>query len=78
MIGGNERVVSYTSRTLTPLGQDYTAMEKKALAIVRAREHFRIYLLGHTFQIVTDNSALRWLHSVEPNERIARWDIKLQ
>ena len=75
---GNERVVSYASRTLTPREQNYSAMEKEALAIVFATEHFRFYLLGHPFRIVTDNSALTWLHSVEPKGRIARWVMKLQ
>ena len=75
---GTERVVSYASRTLTPREKNYSAMEKEALAIVFATEHFRYYLLGRQFQIVTDNRALTWLHSVEPKGRIARWIMKLQ
>ena len=75
---GTERVVSYASRTLTPREKNYSTMEKEALAIVFATEHFRYYLLGRQFQIVTDNSALTWLHSVEPKGRIARWIMKLQ
>ena len=75
---GTERVVSYASRTLIPREKNYSTMEKEALAIVFATEHFRYYLLGRQFQIVTDNSALTWLHSVEPKGRIARWIMKLQ
>ena len=38
---GQERVVSYASRTLTAREQNYTAMEKEALAVVFATQHFR-------------------------------------
>ena len=59
---GTERVVSYASCTLTPREKNYSTMEKEALAIVFATEHFRYYLLGRQFHIITDNSALTWLH----------------
>ena len=75
--GGNDRVLSYASCTLTLRKQNYAAMEKEALAIAFAIEHFRFYLLGNPFQIVTDNSALTWLHSVVPKGRITRWVMKL-
>ena len=53
-------------------------MEEEALAIVFATEHFRYYFLGRQFRIVIDNSALTWLHSVEPKGCIAGWIMKLQ
>eukprot|EP00794_Sanderia_malayensis_P016448 gene16448-biopygen12123 len=62
---GHERVISYASRTLTSREQNYTAMEKEALAVVFATEHFRVYLLGRQFQLITDNRALKWLHSLQ-------------
>ena len=34
--------------------------------------------MGKHFTLVTDHSALRWLHSVEPNRSIARWVMDLQ
>ena len=75
---GLERVISYASSTLSQRERNYSAMEKEALAIVFAVKHFRFYLLGRKFCIVTDNSALRWLHSMEPKGRIARWIMDLQ
>ena len=75
---GNERPISYASRPLTPREKDYSATEKEALAAVYAIDHFRVYLLGRDFTLVTDHSALRWLHSVEPKGRIARWVMQLQ
>ena len=68
----------FSSRTLSGRERNCTATEKEALAIVFAVQHFCVYLLCHDFCIVTDNSALRWLHSVGPKERIARWIMTIQ
>jgi len=53
-------------------------MEKEALAIVFVTEHFQVHLLGRNFQLITDNGALKWLHTIHPNGRIARWIMDLQ
>jgi len=75
---GQERVIAYASYTLSPREQNYSTMEKEALAVVFAVKHFRFYLLGKRFSVITDNNALRWLHSLEPKGRIARWIMDLQ
>ena len=69
---GNEHVVAYGSRTLSDREKYYSAMEKEALVIVFATRNFRVYLQGKPFQLITDNRALTWLHSLEPKGRIAR------
>ena len=51
----------------------WTDAEKEALAVIYATNYFRPYLLGKKFTVVTDHSVLRWLHSVEPKGRLARW-----
>ena len=63
---------------MTPREKAYSATEKEAVAVVFAVDHFRVYLLGREFTLVTDHSALRCLHSVEPKGRIARWVMQLQ
>ena len=75
---GFERVISYASRSLIDREKGYSATEKEALAVVYATDYFRPYLLGKKFTVVTDHSALRWLHSVEPKGRLARWVMCLQ
>ena len=55
---GNEQVIAYASRTLSSREKNYTTMEKEALAVVFATNHFRVYLLGNKFKLITDNSAL--------------------
>ena len=75
---GRERVISYASRSLSEREKAYSATEKEALAMIFAIDHFRVYLLGKEFTLVTDHSALQWLHSVEPKGRLARWVMALQ
>ena len=75
---GNEWVISYASRTLSDSEMNYTATEKESLAVVFAMEHFKVYLLGRKFLLLTDHNALRWLHSTEPKGRRARWIVDLQ
>ena len=69
---GQERVISYASRTLDDREKNYSAMEKEALAIIFATNQFRVYLLGLQFHLVTDNRALNWLHYLEPRGRVSR------
>ena len=75
---GNENVVAYASKTLSPREKNYSTTEKEAFAIQFGTQHFRVYLLGRKFTISTDHSALSWLHSMEPKGRIARWLMDLQ
>lgn len=75
---GHERVVAYASRALTAREQKYSATEKEAFAVVFGTKHFRVYLLGRKFQLITDHNSLRWLQSMEPKGRLARWIMDLQ
>ena len=64
--------------TLTGREWNYMAMEKEALAIAFVTENFRVHLLGRKFQLITDNRALKWLHTIQPKGQIARWIMDLQ
>lgn len=75
---GNEHVISYASRPLSDREKAYSATEKEALAVVFGTNHVQPYLLGKKFTVVTYHSALRWLHSVEPKGRLARWIMDVQ
>ena len=75
---GSERVILYASQALTDCEKGYSTTEKEALAIVFATDHFHPYFLENKFTVITDHSALRWLHSVEPKGRLARWVMHLQ
>jgi hypothetical protein len=49
---------------------NYATVEKELLATVWACKHFRPYLLGCKFQIVTDHKGLTWIFNVkDPSSR---------
>ena len=61
---GDERLctVALTSRVLTKYERNYTVTEKELLAIVYSVLKFRYYLIGATFNIVTDHKSLTFFH----------------
>jgi len=74
----NERPIAYASEVLSRAEQNYNTTEKKLLAIVWAVKHFRPYVYGTKFKIVTDHKLLIWLFSVnDPGSRLIRWRLKL-
>lgn len=59
----------------------YTTTEKELLAAIFGVKHFRPYLFGRKFTIITDRKALEWIHKLKDptmSSRLARWKIKLQ
>ena len=75
---GIEHVNAYASKALSPRERNYSTTEKEAFAIQFGTQHFRVYLVGRKFTILTDHNALTWLNQIEPKGRIARWLMDLQ
>jgi ribonuclease HI len=56
---GKQRVVAYYSKQTTVDQRQYHSYELETMAVVYALKHFRVYLLGMKFTVVTDCNALR-------------------
>lgn len=71
--------VYYYSKQTTPTEAKYDSYQLEALAIIRAVEKFRTYLLGIEFKIVTDCKAFeKTLHKKDVPTKVARWALMLE
>lgn len=75
---GSDLPIAYFSKTLSPAEQNYSTTEKELLAIIKSVKHFRPYLYGIKFTIVTDHRPLQWLYNhKELSGKLFRWRVKL-
>lgn len=76
---GSDLPIAYASRTLNRAECNYNTTERELLSIVWATNHFRPYLYGRKFRIVTDHRPLIWLFNVkDPGSKLVRWRLKLE
>ena len=71
---GEEKVLEYASRTLTPQQQRYCTTRRELLAVVTFLKQFRHYILSQSLIVRTDHSSLRWLCNFkDPQGQLACW-----
>ena len=76
---GEEHVISYYSKKLSPTQRNYSATDLELLACSLAIDQFRPYLFGRKFTLVTDHRPIIYLQNLEnPSSRYFRFIMKLQ
>lgn len=76
-----QRPVSYFSKKFNRHQQVYSTIEKEALALVLAVQHFEVYLgsIAAPIIIYTDHNPLVFLNRMRNrNQRLMRWSLILQ
>ena len=71
--------ISYYSKTLSKAERNYSVTESKCLAVLPSIKHFRPFLYGTHFTIITNHSSLNWLQQMkDPDGRLTHWALFLQ
>lgn len=75
----NDRPIAFASRTLNNAERHYSTTEQELLAVVWSVQHFRPYLFGKRFVILTDHRPLIYLFSmIKPSSRLTKFRMKLE
>lgn len=75
---GSDLPVAYASRSLNKAEKNYSTTQKELLAIIFAIDHFRPYIFGRKFTIITDHRPLIYLNNTKnPTSQMMRWKIRL-
>ena len=78
---GIEHPVCYFSRKFNQHQKNYSTIEKEALALVLAVQHFDVYLNTTKYPIAvrTDHNPLVFINKMKNhNQRLLRWGLLLQ
>ena len=77
--GGVGHPVCFASWSCNAAEQNYSSFEGECLAVVWATSHFRSYLFGNSFTLVTDHEPLKWIMTTTKlTGKLARWSLLLQ
>ena len=78
---GLDHPVSFFSKKFNRYELNYSTIEKEALGLMQALQHYEVYLKGHPepISVLTDNNPLTFIHHMKSaNQRILRWSLTLQ
>jgi len=78
---GLDHPVSYLSKKFNKHQLNYSTVEKEALALIQALQHYEVYLkpTAEPVQVFTDHNPLTFIHRCKSsNQRVLRWSLLLQ
>ena len=81
VLEGKRRCIAYFSKKLSSTQRKYGATERECLGVLMAIDHFRPFIEGTHFTIMTDAMSLTFLKTMSINSRsprLARWAMKIQ
>ena len=76
-----ERPIAYYSKKFHGPHLNYSTIEKEALALITALQHFEVYITSSPFttQVKTDHNPLTFVHRMKnTNRRLLHWSLELQ
>ena len=74
-----EKVICYSSKTLSKGESSYSATNLELLSIIYHLDKFRHYLIGRKFTLRSDHKSLQYLRTFKnPTGILARWIMKIQ
>lgn len=77
-IDGIEHPIAFFSRLLSKNERLFSTTERELLSVVDSINHFRPYIEGSKFTVITDHMSLKWLKSLNnPSGRLARWAMQI-
>ena len=77
-VGGTPRVIAFASHRFSRTDSRRGPTERECMGILWGVDHFKQYLSGREFKLVTDCSALTWLfRSRELCPKLHRWALRL-
>ena len=77
-IGRHYKPIAYYSKHLSKTERNYSTSERELLAIVMSVEHFKEYLYGRQFRIISDHEPLKFLATCDaPTPHLARLQRRL-
>ena len=81
MVNGVLHPVAYYSKKFTRCQRSYSTVEKEALSLVLALEHFEVYVSAspQSITVYTDHNPLVFINRMKgKNQRVLRWSLILQ
>ena len=77
-IDGEERILSFYSRSTTKAERKWDTRDLEVLAIISTLEHYRPVIGGQHLRLITDHKNLKWLlDQKNPSGRLGRWVLRL-